>query len=209
MKKLSLVLAVAAATLAAPAAHAAFVNGGFSIGGAFQNQAALSNLPTSMVGLLTSFDVNPGMIGSGGTGDLASITFPTIGTATDFSRLSAPQTVFGIIGYTFQVLSWGPVVSGAMNCISLQCTDAISFTGFGVVTGNAATPTAFTMSWSAQGTCNESTFNLGQCAPGSGSASYSASISATGVAVVPEPASLALVGLALAGAGLVSRRRKA
>jgi len=99
-----------------------------------------------------------------------------------------------------------------MSCPLAQCTDSLAFTGFGVVTGNSFTPTGFTMSWSAQGSCNESTTLLGQCVLGSGTASYSASISATGVeppSRVPEPGSLALVGLALAGVAFARKAKKA
>ena len=205
-------VALASAALAATSASAAFVNGGFSVGGAFQNQAALSNLPNSIVSALTSFDVNPGMIGSGGTNDFAAIVFPTIGSATDFSISTTPQVLFGINGFSFQITGWGPVAPVAMSCPSAQCTDSLSFTGFGVVTGNLFTPTGFTMSWSAQGSCNESTTLLGQCVLGSGTASYSASISATGVeppSRVPEPGSLALVGLALAGVAFARKAKKA
>ena len=213
MKKLSMALAVAAATLAAPAANAAFVNGGISFTGFFQSQAALSFLPTSMVSQLTSYDVAPAMTAGGGTFDFAAVS--GAGTASDFSRLAVPQVVFSKDGYLFTVGLWGPHSFVAMNCLAGQggqCTDSTSFTGVGQVTKAGFQSTGFTMSWSAQGTCNESVITPGQCEAGAGSASYSASISATGAAPtiqIPEPTSLALVSLALAGAGMVTRRRKA
>ena len=210
-------VAVAAAALAAPAANAAFINGGISFTGFFQNQAALTNLPTSMVSTLTAFDVDP--IDLAGSGTVAFAGVSGFGTATDFNITSVPQQMFAKSGFSFKILAWGPVNAIGMSCVTAQCTDAISFTGVGEVSKAGFSNTGFTMSWSAQASCNESIIVANTCDANSASASWSASISAPPVKKLASRNPprwpwwawlwLALVGLALAGLGFTARRRAA
>ena len=209
LKQLVMSGVVAAAALTAPVAHAAFVIGSASVLGFFQNNTTALGVPTSIVSQLTAFDV----LGSITVGATSGNLMPNAaGTSFDFSILTVPQTIFAFNGFTFVVTDFDPPSTQAFNCAtvanSVQCADSIAFNSRGIVTGNGFQATVFTLNFSAQGTCNESTTTSGQCGPDA-TASFSASLSATGADAlrVPEPATLGLVGFALLGAGFASRRR--
>lgn len=118
------------------------------------------------------------------TGDFSGLNLTPV-TLTDIS-FAAPGVIWDVGGFTFTASSFSNIVGGTVGPL-------FSFNALGTITGVGFDPTPGSLTFTSQ-----------QNQPNQVTVSFSSTTSA-----VPLPAGVLLMGTALAGFGVMRRRRKA
>jgi len=197
------VASAAVIVLASQSATAIPIIGGITFS---DGLTTLSGTSTAIVSDLTA--ISPGATtlaqACGGLFATGGACIPSSGTFASAFTLTSPiptQIVYTYNGFVFTVSSLaGAINRSGLVCGGTTCSDSLSFTGTGTVTGPGnLEPSLFTMVWSATGTCTAGAA-AAACLAGSASGTWVARVTA-----LAEPGTLVLLGLGILLIGFVRR----
>ena len=194
--------AVLAIGLGASTAQGAFITGSITVAdGLLGLPAAPSG---SAVSALTGIQPDGNGTAFGCSTDFVGSCGFQVATMTDWNFVGPFPDIIVVNGFTFDLTSIGAITPDPLSCGGGSCSDGLLVASLvGVVSKAGFDPTAFTGSLSFSGSCVGS----GTTCTSDIGGGYSYSLSATGKSTVPEPGTLLLIGVALAGLGLVLRKK--